>query len=35
MTGRAPDLLAAAPGLASAENERLAEWAGVKHVALP
>jgi transposase, IS5 family len=33
--GRAPHLLAADRGMASAENERLAEEAGVKHVALP
>jgi transposase, IS5 family len=33
--GRAPGLLAADRGLASAENERLAKEAGVKHVALP
>jgi transposase, IS5 family len=33
--GRAPDLLAADRGMASAENERLAREAGVKHVALP
>jgi IS5 family transposase len=33
--GRAPDLLAADRGMASAENERLARQAGVKHVALP
>jgi IS5 family transposase len=33
--GRAPDLLAADRGLASAENERLAHEAGVKQVALP
>lgn len=33
--GRAPRLLAADRGMASAENERLAEEAGVKHVALP
>jgi transposase, IS5 family len=33
--GRAPDLLAADRGLASAANERLAKEAGVKHVALP
>ena len=33
--GRAPDLLAGDRGLASAENERLAKQAGVKHVALP
>ncbi len=32
---RPPDLLAADRGMASAENERLAEQAGVKHVALP
>src|SRR5215831_28892 len=33
--GRAPDLLAADRGLASAANERLAKEAGVKRVALP
>jgi IS5 family transposase len=33
--GRAPDLLAADRGMASAANERLAQEAGVKHVALP
>ena len=33
--GRAPRLLAADRGMASAENQRLAEEAGVKHVALP
>lgn len=33
--GRAPDLLAADRGLASAANERLAKEAGVKQVALP
>jgi IS5 family transposase len=33
--GRAPRLLAADRGMASAENERLAEQAGVKRVALP
>jgi IS5 family transposase len=33
--GRPPDLLAGDRGLASAENERLAKEAGVKHVALP
>lgn len=33
--GRAPDLLAADRGMASAANERLAKEAGVKHVALP
>jgi IS5 family transposase len=33
--GRAPRLLAADRGMASAENERLAEEAGVKEVALP
>jgi transposase, IS5 family len=33
--GRPPDLLAADRGLASAENERRAKEAGVKHVALP
>ncbi len=33
--GRPPRLLAADRGLASAENERLAKEAGVKHVALP
>ncbi|AMV37394.1 ISNCY-like element ISPlas1 family transposase [Planctomyces sp. SH-PL62] len=33
--GRAPGLLAADRGMASAANERLAEQAGVKHVALP
>jgi IS5 family transposase len=33
--GRAPRLLAADRGMASAENERLAKVAGVKHVALP
>ena len=33
--GRAPDLLAADRGMASAENERLAKEAGVKQVALP
>ena len=33
--GRAPDLLAADRGMASAENERLAHEAGVKRVALP
>jgi IS5 family transposase len=33
--GRAPRLLAADRGMASAENERLAKEAGVKHVALP
>src|SRR6185437_14793288 len=33
--GRPPDLLAADRGMASAENERLAQEAGVKHVALP
>src|SRR5262245_58593301 len=33
--GRAPDLLAAERGLASAANERLAKEAGVKRVALP
>jgi IS5 family transposase len=33
--GRAPRLLAADRGMASAENERLAEEAGVKQVALP
>jgi len=33
--GRPPDLLAADRGMASAENERLAKEAGVKHVALP
>ncbi len=33
--GRAPDLLAADRGLASAANERLAREAGVKQVALP
>jgi IS5 family transposase len=33
--GRPPRLLAADRGLASAENERLAKQAGVKHVALP
>jgi IS5 family transposase len=33
--GRAPDLLAADRGMASAENERLAREAGVKQVALP
>ena len=33
--GRAPRLLTADRGMASAENERLAKEAGVKHVALP
>ena len=33
--GRPPRLLAADRGMASAENERLAEQAGVTHVALP
>jgi IS5 family transposase len=33
--GRAPRLLAADRGMASAENERLAKAAGVKEVALP
>ena len=33
--GRPPRLLAADRGMASAENQRLAEEAGVKHVALP
>ena len=33
--GRAPRLLAADRGMSSAENERLAKEAGVKHVALP
>jgi IS5 family transposase len=33
--GRAPRLLAADRGMASAENERLAREAGVRHVALP
>ena len=33
--GRAPDLLAADRGMASAANERLAQEAGVKQVALP
>ncbi|MFL5897329.1 MAG: ISNCY family transposase [Solirubrobacterales bacterium] len=33
--GQAPDLLAADRGMASAANERLAQEAGVKHVALP
>jgi IS5 family transposase len=33
--GRAPHLLAADRGMASAANERLAKEAGVKHVALP
>jgi len=33
--GRAPDLLAADRGMASAANERLAKEAGVKRVALP
>lgn len=33
--GRAPRLLAADRGMASAEDERLAREAGVKHVALP
>jgi IS5 family transposase len=33
--GRAPDLLAADRGMASAANERLARQAGVKRVALP
>ncbi len=33
--GRSPRLLAADRGMASAENERLAREAGVKHVALP
>jgi IS5 family transposase len=33
--GRGPRLLAADRGMASAENERLAKEAGVKHVALP
>ena len=33
--GRAPRLLAADRGMASAENERLAKEAGVRHVALP
>jgi IS5 family transposase len=33
--GRAPRLLAADRGMASAENERLAKQAGVKHIALP
>ncbi|WP_165253808.1 ISNCY family transposase, partial [Paludisphaera soli] len=33
--GRTPRLLAADRGMASAENERLAREAGVKHVALP
>lgn len=33
--GRPPDLLAGDRGLASAENQRLAKQAGVKHVALP
>jgi IS5 family transposase len=33
--GRAPDLLAADRGMASAENERLARQAGVRRVALP
>jgi IS5 family transposase len=33
--GRAPDLLAADRGMASAANERLAKAAGVKQVALP
>jgi IS5 family transposase len=33
--GRAPNLLAADRGMASAENERRAREAGVKHVALP
>src|SRR5262245_23981288 len=33
--GRAPDLLAADRGMASAANERLAKGAGVKRVALP
>ena len=33
--GRAPDLLAADRGMASAENEKLAREAGVKRIALP
>ena len=33
--GRPPRLLAADRGMASAENERLAKQAGVRHVALP
>jgi hypothetical protein len=33
--GRAPRLLAANCGMASAENERMAKEAGVKRVALP
>jgi IS5 family transposase len=33
--GRAPDLLAGDRGLYSAENERLAHQAGVKHIVLP
>jgi len=33
--GRAPELLAADRGMASAENERLARQAGVKRIALP
>jgi len=33
--GRAPDLLAADRGMASAANERLAQEAGVKQIALP
>src|SRR4051794_20888999 len=33
--GRPPNLLAADRGMASAENQRLAQEAGVKHVALP
>lgn len=33
--GRAPELLAGDRGLYSAENERLAQQAGVKHVVLP
>ena len=33
--GRPPNLLAADRGMASAENQRLAEEAGVEHVALP
>jgi IS5 family transposase len=33
--GRAPDLLSADRGMASAENERLAQQAGVRRIALP
>lgn len=33
--GRAPDLLTADRGMASAENERLARQAGVRRIALP